>query len=313
MSGWNTSRIPSQSGRVAVVTGANSGLGLVTARELARAGATVVMGCRDATRGQAALDAVRSAVPEAAVTLEALDLASLASVRDFAKRVAASNDGIDALVNNAGVMAIPRTTTADGFEMQLGTNHLGHFALTGLLLPAMRDRVGSRVVTVSSGAHKPGRIDFDDLMGERSYKKWGAYSQSKLANLLFAYELDRRLRAAGAQTISVAAHPGYAATNLQAVGPQLAGSKLSGLVMSLGNFILAQSDDAGALPQLYAATAPGVAGGQYFGPSRLMESRGAPKLVTSTARSRDEAVAVQLWQVSETLTEVRYDDVLRPR
>jgi NAD(P)-dependent dehydrogenase (short-subunit alcohol dehydrogenase family) len=313
MSGWNTSRIPSQSGRVAVVTGANSGLGLVTARELARAGATVVMGCRDATRGQAALDAVRSAVPEAAVTLEALDLASLASVRDFAKRVAASNDGIDALVNNAGVMAIPRTTTADGFEMQLGTNHLGHFALTGLLLPAMRDRVGSRVVTVSSGAHKPGRIDFDDLMGERSYKKWGAYSQSKLANLLFAYELDRRLRAAGAQTISVAAHPGYAATNLQAVGPQLAGSKLSGLVMSLGNFILAQSDDAGALPQLYAATAPDVAGGQYFGPSRLMESRGAPKLVTSTARSRDEAVAVQLWQVSETLTEVRYDDVLRPR
>jgi NAD(P)-dependent dehydrogenase (short-subunit alcohol dehydrogenase family) len=313
MSGWNTSRIPSQSGRVAVVTGANSGLGLVTARELARAGATVVMGCRDATRGQAALDAVRSAVPEAAVTLEALDLASLASVRDFAKRVAASNDGIDALVNNAGVMAIPRTTTADGFEMQLGTNHLGHFALTGLLLPAMRDRVGSRVVTVSSGAHKPGRIDFDDLMGERSYKKWGAYSQSKLANLLFAYELDRRLRAAGAQTISVAAHPGYAATNLQAVGPQLAGSKLSGLVMSLGNFILAQSDDAGALPQLYAATAPDVAGGQYFGPSRLMESRGAPKLVTSTSRSRDEAVAVQLWQVSETLTEVRYDDVLRPR
>jgi NAD(P)-dependent dehydrogenase (short-subunit alcohol dehydrogenase family) len=227
-------------------------------------------------------------------------------VRDFAKRVGSAYAGIDVLVNNAGVMAIPRALTADGFEMQLGTNHLGHFALTGLLMPAMRDRAGSRVVTVSSGAHKPGRINFDDLMGERSYKKWGAYSQSKLANLLFSYELDRRLRAAGAQTISVAAHPGYAATNLQAVGPQLAGSRLSGLVMSLGNWVFAQSDEDGAMPQLYAATAPGVQGGQYFGPSRLMESRGAPKLVDSTSRSKDQEVAARLWQVSETLTAVRY-------
>jgi NAD(P)-dependent dehydrogenase (short-subunit alcohol dehydrogenase family) len=306
MSGWNTSDIPSQSGRVAVVTGANSGLGLVTARELARAGATVVMGCRDTGRGTAALKRVRDEVPGADVSLESLDLASLASVRGFAKRVGSAYDGIDLLVNNAGVMAIPRATTADGFEMQLGTNHLGHFALTGLLLPSMRDRAGSRVVTVSSGAHKPGRINFDDLMGERSYKKWGAYSQSKLANLLFAYELDRRLRAAGAKTISVAAHPGYAATNLQGVGPQVSGSRLSGLVMSLGNFLLAQSDEDGALPQLRAATAPDVEGGQYYGPSRLMENRGAPKLVSSTARSRDEAVAAQLWQVSETLTAVRY-------
>ena len=307
---WDTGRIPDQSGRTAVVTGANSGLGLVTARELARAGATVVMGCRDAGRGQAALEQVRAAAPDADVRLESLDLASLSSVREFAKRVAASYDGIDLLVNNAGVMAIPRATTADGFEMQFGTNHLGHFALTGLLLPAMRDRVGSRVVTVSSGAHKPGRIDFDDLMGERSYKKWGAYSQSKLANLLFAYELDRRLRAAGAQPISVAAHPGYAATNLQGVGPTITGSRVSALFMSLGNRILAQSDEDGALPQLYAATAPGVQGGQYFGPSRLFENRGAPKLVSSTARSRDEAVAGRLWEVSETLTSVRYGDVL---
>jgi NAD(P)-dependent dehydrogenase (short-subunit alcohol dehydrogenase family) len=306
MGGWNAKDVPDQGGRVAVVTGANSGLGLVTARELARAGATVVMGCRDTGRGTVALKRVRDEVPGADVSCESLDLASLASVRGFAKRVGSAYDGIDLLVNNAGVMAIPRATTADGFEMQLGTNHLGHFALTGLLLPSMRDRAGSRVVTVSSGAHKPGRINFDDLMGERSYKKWGAYSQSKLANLLFAYELDRRLRAAGAKTISVAAHPGYAATNLQGVGPQVSGSRLSGLVMSLGNFLLAQSDEDGALPQLRAATAPDVEGGQYYGPSRLMENRGAPKLVSSTARSRDEAVAAQLWQVSETLTAVRY-------
>ena len=310
MGDWNTSDIPSQSGRVAVVTGANSGLGLVTSRELARAGATVVMGCRDPGRGTAALKQVRDEVPGADVTCESLDLASLASVREFAKRVTTSYQGIDLLVNNAGVMAIPRATTADGFEMQFGTNHLGHFALTGLLLPAMLTKDGSRVVTVSSGAHKAGRIAFDDLMGERSYKKWLTYSQSKLANLLFAYELDRRLRASGAPTISVAAHPGYASTNLQGVGPKLTGNRLSGLLMSLGNAVLGQSADDGALPQLYAATAPDVQGGQYFGPSRLFENRGAPKLVDSTSRSKDEAVAAQLWQVSETLTTVRYDEVL---
>ena len=310
MSGWTPKQIPDQRGRVAVVTGANSGLGLVTARELARAGATVVMGCRDPGRGTAALQRVRDEAPGADVTCESLDLALLASVRDFAKRMTTAYDGIDLLVNNAGVMAIPRATTADGFEMQFGTNHLGHFALTGLLLPVLRDRPGSRVVTVSSGAHKAGRIHFDDLMGERSYKKWLAYSQSKLANLLFAYELDRRLRAAGAETISVAAHPGYAATNLQGVGPRLAGSRLSGLLMSLGNRVLAQSEEDGALPQLYAATAPGVQGGQYFGPSRFMENRGAPKLVDSTSRSKDQEVAARLWQVSETLTAVRYDEAL---
>jgi NAD(P)-dependent dehydrogenase (short-subunit alcohol dehydrogenase family) len=313
MGDWSTSDIPPQTGRVAVVTGANSGLGLVTARELARAGARVVMACRDSGRGSSAVEQVRTAVPGADVACEPLDLASLASVRDFAKRLSAAYDGIDLLVNNAGVMAIPRSTTANGFERQFGTNHLGHFALTGLLLPRMLDRAGSRVVTVSSGAHKTGRIDFDDLMGERSYKKWQAYSQSKLANLLFAYELDRRLRAAGAATISVAAHPGYAATNLQGVGPREEGNRLTGLLMSLGNRVFAQSDEDGALPQLFAATAPRVEGGQYFGPSRLMESRGAPKQVSSTSRSRDEDVAARLWQVSETLTAVRYSDALARR
>ncbi|HET6817030.1 MAG TPA: oxidoreductase, partial [Mycobacteriales bacterium] len=235
MSGWSSRDIPSQAGRVAVVTGTNSGLGFVTARELARAGATVVMTSRDAERGEAARLRVLAAVPKADVRLEALDLASLASVRDFVTRVSAAYDGIDLLVNNAGVMAIPRATTADGFEMQLGTNHLGHFALTGLLLPSLLARTGSRVVTVSSTAHKIGSIDFDDLLGEKRYWSWGAYAQSKLANLLFAYELQRRLDAAGASTISVAAHPGYASTNLQAVGPQRSGNKLMGLLMKFGN------------------------------------------------------------------------------
>ena len=306
MAGWRATDIPSQRGRVAVVTGANSGLGLVTSRELARAGATVVLGCRDAERGAAAVDRIRTEVPDAALDLQPLDLASLHSIAEFAGRVTSSYDGVDLLVNNAGVMAIPRATTADGFEMQLGTNHLGHFALTGRLIGAMRDRAGSRVVTVSSTAHKPGRIDFDDLMSERSYKKWGAYSQSKLANLLFAFELQRRLATAGAQTISVAAHPGYSATNLQAVGPQQSGNRLMGALMSFGNKLFAQSDEDGALPSLYAATAPGVEGGQYFGPSGFQESRGAPKRVDSTARSKDTEVAARLWEVSEQLTAVQF-------
>jgi NAD(P)-dependent dehydrogenase (short-subunit alcohol dehydrogenase family) len=307
MSGWSTRDIPSQAGRVAVVTGTNSGLGFVTARELARAGATVVMTSRDPERGADAEQRLREAVPDADVRLEALDLASLASIREFATRIRASYDGIDLLVNNAGVMAIPRSTTADGFEMQLGTNHLGHFALTGLLLPSLLSRTGSRVVTVSSAAHKIGSINFGDLLGEKRYWSWGAYAQSKLANLLFAYELQRRLDAAGATTVSVAAHPGYSSTNLQAVGPQQSGNKLMGLLMNFGNVAFGQSADDGALPQLYAATAPEVTGGQFFGPSRLMESRGAPKLVDSTAKSKDRKVAARLWSVSEELTEVRFD------
>ena len=308
MSDWNAADIPSQEGRIAVVTGTNSGLGFVTARELARAGATVVMTSRDPARGADAEQRLRDAVPGADVRLEALDLASLSSVREFADRMSAAYDGgIDLLVNNAGVMAIPRATTADGFEMQLGTNHLGHFALTGRLLPALLKRTGSRVVTVSSTAHKIGAIDFDDLFGEKKYRSWGAYGQSKLANLLFAYELQRRLDAAGASTISVAAHPGYSATNLQAVGPQQSGNKVMGLLMDLGNVVFGQSADDGALPQLYAATAPDVSGGEFYGPSRLMETRGAPKRVDSTSRSKDVEVAARLWAVSEELTGVRFD------
>ena len=307
MAKWTARDIPSQTGRIAVVTGANSGLGLVTARELARAGAHVVMACRNAERGERARQQVLERAPGAAVEVRPLDLASLDSIRTFADRLHAEVPSLDLLVNNAGVMAIPRQQTADGFEMQFGTNHLGHFALTGLLLPSMVGRVGSRVVTVSSTAHKPGRIDFDDLMGERSYRKWSAYNQSKLANLLFAYELQRRLDAAGLPTLSVAAHPGYAATNLQQVGPRMEGSRLGALLMSLGNTLLAQSDEMGALPQLYAATAPDVHGGEYFGPDGIAEGRGHPKRVDSTKASKDVEAAGRLWSVSEQLTGVRYD------
>ena len=307
MAKWTTRDIPPQHGRTAVVTGANSGLGYVTSRELARAGAHVVMACRDAGRGERARARLVAEVPTAQVEVRPLDLASLESVRAFADGLRGGVPALDLLVNNAGVMAIPRQVTADGFEMQLGTNHLGHFALTGLLLPALVGREGSRVVTVSSTAHKPGRIDFDDLMGKRGYRKWRAYSQSKLAHLLFAYELNRRLTAAGLPTISVAAHPGYSATNLQHVGPQLEGNRLTALAMSIGNRVFAQSDEQGALPQLYAATSPDVEPGAFYGPDGIAESRGHPKRVDSTKASKDEDAARRLWSVSEELTGVSYD------
>jgi NAD(P)-dependent dehydrogenase (short-subunit alcohol dehydrogenase family) len=307
MTKWTARDVPAQHGRIAVVTGANSGLGFVVSRELARAGAHVVMGCRDATRGADARDRLVRQVPSADVEVLSLDLASLASIRRFADRLHAEFPGLDLLVNNAGVMAIPRQETEDGFERQFGTNHLGHFALTGLVMPSLVGRVGSRVVAVSSTAHKTGRIDFDDLMGKRSYRKWSAYSQSKLANLLFAFELQRRLEAAGAETISVAAHPGYAATNLQQVGPKLQGSRISALVMSLGNALFAQTDEMGALPLLYAATAEDVRGGEYFGPDGIAEGRGHPKRVDSTKASKDAAVAARLWSVSEQLTGVHFE------
>ena len=213
---------------------------------------------------------------------------------------------LDLLINNAGIMAIPRALTADGFEMQIGTNHLGHFALTGLLLSKLLATGGSRVVTVSSGVHHYGRIDFDDLMGERRYQKWRAYSASKLANLVFALELDRRLRRAGAKTLSVAAHPGYAATNLQLVGPEITKSKFARAFMNIGNAVLAQSAEMGALPTLRAATDPSAEGGQYFGPSGINELRGAPVLVKPNRRARDGDVAARLWDVSVRLTGVTY-------
>ena len=303
---WIEQNIPSQTGKTALITGANSGLGFEAAKVSAGKGATVTLAVRDTAKGDAAAATIRAAVPGAELPVAVLGLASLASIRTFADAFARTHGRLDMLINNAGVMAIPRRTTADGFEMQFGTNHLGHFALTGLLLPLLLTIPAARIVTVSSGAHILGKINFDDLQGERSYNKWRAYGQSKLANLLFAYELQRRLAAAGSSVISVVAHPGYASTNLQAVGPEMEGSRFGKNVMSAGNRALGQSAAMGALPEVYAATSLAVRGGDYIGPDRLLGQRGFPKKVKSNARSRDQAVAARLWAVSEELTGVSY-------
>jgi NAD(P)-dependent dehydrogenase (short-subunit alcohol dehydrogenase family) len=303
---WTTADIPDQRGRIAIVSGGNSGIGFEAAAALAASGAHVVLACRDPGRAKAAVDEIRARHPAASVEAQELDLASLASVRACADRVLAEHARVDLLVNNAGVMAIPRRRTADGFEMQLGTNHLGHFAWTALLLDRLLATPGSRVVTVSSTMHRPGRIHFDDLHLERAYGKWKAYMQSKLANLLFMLELDRRLRRRGADTASVAAHPGYAATNLQFTGARMEQSAAAERFYALGNRLLAQSAEMGALPTLYAATHPEVRSGDYVGPGGLAEIRGHPKKVGTSARARDTESARRLWEISEQLTGVRF-------
>jgi NAD(P)-dependent dehydrogenase (short-subunit alcohol dehydrogenase family) len=292
---WSANDIPDLSGKTAVVTGANSGLGYETAVALAGHGAHVVMACRDEGRGTEALQRVRAEAQGASAELSLLDLADLASVRKFAEAYAGERGQLDILVNNAGVMALDeRRQTADGFEMQLGTNHLGHFALTGRLLPQLQAGGGGRVVNVTSFGHKVGRMDFDDLQWERSYRKWLAYGRSKLANLLFTFEFDRRARAAGSGVIAAVAHPGYANTNLQ-----------SGTSFAWSNF-MAQSAADGALPQLYGATAPDVQSGEFFGPSGFLEQRGAPKRVKAAKKAYDAESARRLWEVSEELTGVTY-------
>ena len=306
---WTAADIPDQTGRTAVVTGANSGLGLVTARELGRAGATVVMACRDRERGERALADVAAAAPDAKVVLERLDLGDLASVRELAEKLSAERARIDLLINNAGVMAPPRGETADGFELQLGTNHLGHFALTGRLLAPLLAAPAARVVTVTSPMHRVGRIDFGNLQREHGYNRWLAYGQSKLANLLFARELQLRLTAAGADTTSLAAHPGYAATHLQSTGPGAGGGLVARVwtgLLAVGNAVYAQSAEMGALPQLYAATAPDVPGGAFCGPSGFDQMRGHPTLVGSSGAGGDMNVAARLWDVSSELTRVDY-------
>ncbi len=284
---WTAADVPDQTGRTVIVTGANSGIGEATAAVLAERGASVVLACRNTTKGEAAAGRMRGEV-----SVRRLDLADLASVREFA----AATPQADVLVNNAGVMAIPLSRTADGFEMQIGTNFLGHFALTGLLLP----RITDRVVTLSSGAHRPGRIDLDDLNWRtRRYRRWQAYSQSKLADLMFAYELDRRLRERSSAVRSLAAHPGYAATELQGHT-----ESFQDRVMAVGNRLIAQNAAAGALPTLYAATVPDAPGGAYYGPSGPGELRGYPKRVGSSKASKDREVAAKLWAQAAELTGV---------
>ncbi len=299
-SNWTAADIPDQSGRTAVVTGANSGLGLETARELARHGAAVVLACRDTVKGERALADIQSSAPAAELELAALDLGSLDAVKGFAERLSKRATGIDLLVNNAGVMASPRRLTSDGFELHIGTNLLGHYALTGRLIGLMEGRRDARVVTLSSSAHKFGRINFDDLQSERRYNRWIAYGQSKLADLMFALELDRRLRAAGSSVESLAAHPGYAATNLQSA----AAPAIDRWGMALTNVLVAQSAELGALPSLYAATEPGLPGGTYVGPSGIGEFRGHPRVVSPSRSARDPEAAARLWRAAEELTGV---------
>ncbi|MGW0928625.1 oxidoreductase [Streptomyces sp. NPDC002644] len=304
MTRWTASRIPDQSGRVAVVTGANGGLGLVTALELARRGAEVVLACRDVAKGEEATGRIRAEVPAARVEVARLDLADLSSVRAFAD--ALPHDRLDLLVNNAGVMALPHRTTADGFETQFGVNHLGHFALTGLLLPRLLATPGARVVTVSSFLHALANLDIHDLNGERGYRRWIAYGRSKTANLLFTHELARRLAAAGSDVIAAAAHPGYSATNLTAAGPAMEGRHTLRRLLRLADRAVAQSAEAGALPTLYAATAPGVRPDSFTGPSFLMW-RGAPAPSWRAPWTLDDRASARLWAESERLTGVSYD------
>ncbi|MCW2653622.1 MAG: hypothetical protein QOE41_508 [Mycobacterium sp.] len=300
MAKWTTSDIPDQTGRTAIVTGANTGLGFQTVAALAAHGAHVVLAVRNLDKGKDAVQKIAAASPGAAVTLQELDLTSLSSVRAAADELRSKHDGIDLLINNAGVMFTPKSITKDGFELQFGTNHLGHFALTGLLLDRLLPTQGSRVVTVSSVGHRiRAAIHFDDLQWERSYSRMGAYGQSKLANLLFTYELQHRLAPRGT-TIAAAAHPGGSNTELMRNMP--APLRVATAAMAP----LFQGADMGALPTLRAATDPDVLGGQYFGPDGFGQSRGYPKVVSSSDQSHDESLQRRLWEVSEKLTGVVY-------
>ncbi|GAA2088379.1 oxidoreductase [Streptomyces albiaxialis] len=300
--GWTARRIPDQSGRTAVVTGANSGIGFVTVRELARRGARVVLACRSEQRGTEALERLVNELPEAAsrTELRTLDLADLASVRSFAKELPDAR--VDLLINNAGVMALPFRRTADGFETQFGVNHLGHFALTGLLLDRLLAAEAPRVVAVSSFMHVLANIDIGDLNSERGYQRWTAYARSKTANLLFVHELARRT--ARTALVAAAAHPGYSSTSLQTGGPLMEDRRAAERIFRLGNSLVAQSAEAGALPTLYAATAPGVRGDSFTGPR--LGWRGTPAPSWRAPWTRSDAASERLWVASEQLTGVSY-------
>ena len=294
---WDSRNIADQHGRIALVTGANSGIGYETARVLANKNATVIIAVRNREKGEKAAAKIRSEYAAADISVMLLDLANLASVREFAVQFQQAHSRLDLLINNAGVMIPPYSKTADGFELQFGTNHLGHFALTGLLFDLLRNTPGSRIVNVSSTAHRRGNIDFDDLTWEkRKYAAWKAYGDSKIANLYFTYELKRKLAGAD-HPIVAAAHPGWTATDLQ---------RHSGVIDFLNNFF-AQDISMGALPTLYAAVAEDVQSGDYYGPSGFLEMRGYPDKAVSRPLAHDAAIAQKLWKVSETLTRVRYE------
>ena len=299
---WTVEDIPDQTGKIAVVTGANSGIGYETARALARKGAATILACRNQQKGETAVNQIKAENPQGTAELMLLDLADLASVRRFAAEFANRYHRLDLLINNAGVMTPPFGKTVDDFELQFGINHLGHFALTGQLLDLILRTPRSRIVNISSLMHRRGAINFDDLNSKQGYNRQAAYGQSKLANLLFTYELQRQLQAAGQEAIAAAAHPGWTATNLQ---------QYSGVSNFLNRF-LAQSPEMGALPTLYAAAAEEVHGGDYYGPSQRFESVGYPQKVKSNGRSHDEAVAAKLWAVSEKLTGVVYNFTRQP-
>lgn len=307
MSDWTVDDIPDQTDRVALITGANSGIGYEAAVALAAKGAHVVMACRNEDKATAAMSDLTARVPGASVEFLELDLADLDSIQTAADTVGQIHDRLDLLINNAGIMAPPEQRTAQGFEMQFGVNHLGHFALDGLLLDLVHGTAGSRVVTVSSFGHKPGKIDFDDLNSEKRYSAWLGYFQSKLANLLFMRELQRRLTAAGSDTISVAAHPGASNTNLgHEASDGILGSIFQAAEPVVKRF-LSQSAEMGALPTLRAATDPGTIGGDYYGPGGIGEQRGHPVLVDMSGRARNAADGVRLWNESVGLTGVSYE------
>ena len=307
---WTAEQIPSQAGRTALITGANSGIGYQAALQLARHGAHVLLGCRNEAKGRGALERLlreaRGANGEgASAEVVQLDMASLTSIRDFAAAFIGRGIVMDLLINNAGVMALPkRELTEDGFERQFGTNHLGHFTLTGLLLLALLAAPAPRVVTVASLAHRTGKIDFDNLQRERGYEGWDAYNASKLANILFAKELDRRARAAHSRLISLAVHPGVSTTSIFANGPGT--MNLKAIMVKLLAPVMMQNDEAGALPTLYAATSPNAQGGDYIGPDGFGELKGSPVVVQPRPQALDTAVGERLWAVSEELTGVHY-------
>ncbi len=313
MAKWSSADIPDLTGRTVVVTGATSGLGYETAKALAAKGASVTLAVRNAERGEATKRQLLGSYPKASVAVDDLDLMDLTNVRAFGQRW--QGRPLDVLINNAGIMAVPYATTVDGFESQMGTNLLGHFVLTDSLLPSLLAAPNPRVVTVSSFVHKSGRLTTgtasDLLATPDNYSAWTVYSNSKLADLLFALELDRRAKASGVGLLSAAAHPGYAATNLQG-GPGKSGGlrgSISDAFMKVGNAVLAQSAADGAMPQLYAATMPDVQGGQYYGPSGFAEQRGAPKVVKPSDRAQSPGLAKAVWDTSVELTGADFDQL----